>query len=52
MTLIHRVDPGIIKMHPCAEFHEPEFIGLDFRGINAFGVRALEKDKIKKKQIR
>ena len=25
-------------------------IGLDFRGPNTFGVRALEKEKIKKKQ--
>ncbi len=43
MTLIFRVDPGIIKMHPCAKFHDPGFIGLGFRGLTPFGVRALEK---------
>ena len=32
-------------MHPCAKFHEPEVIDLDFKGQNTFGVRALEKEK-------
>ncbi len=45
MTLIFKVDPGIIKMHTCAEFHKPEIIGLDLRGLNTFSVRALEKEK-------
>ncbi len=49
MTLIFGVNPGIIRMPPCAEFHEPKFNGFDFKGLNTFGVRALEKDKIKKK---
>ena len=49
MNLIFSVDPCIIKIHPCAKFHDPGFIGLDFRGLNPFGVRALEiKKKIKK----
>ena len=43
MTLIFGVDPGIIKIHSHAKFHEAKFIGLDFRGLNAFCVRALEK---------
>ncbi len=50
MTLIFKVDLGITKMHPCAKFHEPEFTGLDFRGLNTFGVRALEKKEKKKKK--
>ncbi len=50
MTLIFRVDPGIIKMYNCTKFHEAGFISLDFRGLNAFCVRALEKEKIKKKK--
>ena len=36
MTLIFGVNPGIIRMHPCAEFHEPEFNGFDFIGLNTF----------------
>ena len=45
MTLIFEVDPGIIKIHPQAKFHEAKFISLDFRGLNVFCVRALEKEK-------
>ncbi len=45
MTLIFGVDPGIIEIHSHAKFHEAKIIGLDFRGLNAFRVRALEKEK-------
>ncbi len=45
MTLIFGVDPGIIKIHPNAKFHEAKSISLDFRGLNAFCVKALEKEK-------
>ncbi len=43
MTLIFGVDLGIIMVHPCTKFHQPKFIGLDFRPLNTFCVRALEK---------
>ncbi len=45
MTLIFRANLGIIKIHTCAIFHEPEIIGLGLRGLNTFCVRALEKEK-------
>ena len=45
MTLIFGVDPSIIKIHPHAKFHEAKSNSLDFRGLKAFCVRALEKEK-------
>ncbi len=48
MTLIFRVDLGIIKVDSCAKFHDPETIGLAFTGLNAFCVRALKKKEKRK----
>ena len=31
-------------------FHQPKLIGLDFRGLNRFCIRALEKEKKKQKK--
>ena len=50
MMLIFEVDSGSIKIHRYAKFREAELIGWDFRGLNAFCVRALEKEKKKEKK--